>query len=170
MFSIKHLIVISGLVSVALTEYPTKERRDDAAFDLNHNSDIVQYRLPNHTHPETYDLSLVTRVDLGEFDYQGVVKIGILVDEPTRQIVLHKSRLTILDVKLTRVDGPTPLQVPLQPYTFNAMTELLSIVTNATILYPGEHLLLEISFSNTISVGRGGFFRHSYEDSAGNKT
>lgn len=170
MFSIKHLIVIGALVTVGLTAYPTKEKRDDAEFDLHHNSDIVDYRLPNHTHPESYDLSLVTRIDLGEFDYQGFVKIGIVVDEPTRQIVLHKSHLTILDVKLTRVDGPTPLQVPLQPYGFNAMTELLSIVTNGTILNTGERLVLEISFSNTIAIGRGGFFRHSYEDSTGNKT
>ena len=170
MFTVKHLIVLSSLVTVGLTEYPLKQN-DDAAFDLNHNSEIVYYRLPNHTHPETYDLFLHTRIDLDEFDYQGIVKIGIVVDEPTRQIVLHKNYLTVLNVKLTRLNGSTPVEVPLLPYTFNAMTELLTILTDGIIFNPGERLVLEINFTNTIAIGDGvGFFSYSYRESTGNKT
>lgn len=169
MFSIKNWIVISALVTVGLSEYPFKEKYDPA-FNLNHESEIVKYRLTNHTHPETYDLSLWTRIDLTDFDYQGVVKIGIVVDRPTRQIVLHKSRLTVLDVKLTRVNGPKPIQVPLLPHFFEPLTQLLTIPTNGTTLNTGERLVLEISFFNTIAVGGGGLFRYSYEDNTGKKT
>lgn len=170
MFTVKYLIVLSSLVTVGLTEYPLKQN-DDAEFDLYHNNELVKYRLPNHTHPETYDLSLRTRIDLGDFDYQGIVKIGIVVDEPTRQIVLHKSHLTVLNVKLTRLSGPTPVEVPLLPHIFNAMTELLTILTNGITFNSGERLVLEISFTNSITIGGGvGFFSYSYRDSTDNKT
>lgn len=168
MLIIKILFVISAVISVALTEYPFEGRYLTQSNGVL-NSGNVNYRLPNQSHPETYDISLVTRVDQGDFDYQGVVKIGIVVDEPTRQIVLHKSLLTVIEVKLTRVSGPPPQQVPLLPYTYDTVTELLTIPTNGTTLNAGDRLNLEISFSNALGTNRRGFFRMSYDDSAGNK-
>lgn len=171
MFSIKYLIVISVFVAIVSAQNRKKlKEKYDPAFNLNHENEIINHRLPNHTHPETYDLSLWTRIDLADFDYQGVVKIGIVVDHPTRQIVLHKSRLTILDVKLTRVNGPKPIQVPLLPYFFEAGNQQLTILTNGTFFNAGERLVLKITFYNEIAVGEGGLFRYSYEDIAGNKT
>lgn len=170
MFSLKYLIVASSLITAGLTEYQLNEivyNGEDS--ELPHNIEAVNYRLPNHIYPETYDLSLWTRLDLDDFDYQGVVKIGIAVSHPTRQIVLHKSQWTIVDVKLTMVNGSDPIEVPLSVYTFDAVTELLTIPTNGTILNAGERLVLEIRFINTFAIDGRGFFRQSYEDPEGNK-
>lgn len=169
MFSLKYLIVMSSLITAGLTEYPLNEIVYNGDSELIHNREAVNYRLPNHTYPETYDLSLWTRLDLDDFDYQGVVKIGIAVNHPTRQIVLHKSQWTIVDVKLVIVNGSEPVQVPLSPYTYDPVTELLTIPTKETILNAGERLVLEIRFINAIAINGRGFFRYSYKDLEGNK-
>lgn len=169
MLAAQIFLLISSVIAVVISEeYPLKIK-----YLVEHtetlNTNNVSYRLPNETHPETYDLSLVTRVDEGDFNYEGVVKIEIVVDSPTRKIVLHKSRLTVLDIKLTKITGAALELVPILPYTYDSVTEKLTISTSETILNTGDRLNLDISFVNVLSTDGRGFYRTSYDDSTGNK-
>lgn len=131
---------------------------------------VVAYRLPNHTHPESYDLTLSSRIDLNDFDFDGVVKIRIFVDSTTREIVLHGSELSIRRIRLARYSGSVPINVPLLPYNYDGVRELVTIATDGVTLTPGDRLLLEIVYSGTFRIDNTGFFRTSYINFDGNET
>lgn len=131
-------------------------------------ADGINYRLPNDTHPETYALTLRTRIDAGDFEYSGNVKIGVVIDQTTRKIVLHARRLTVNNVILTRQGQSIP--VNLLPFTYDVVTEFLTISTNGVDLRAGERLLLEINFTAQLSNSYRGFYSVSYTNTKGIET
>lgn len=126
------------------------------------NSEI-NYRLPNHTHPVSYDISLATRIDLGIFDFSGTVKIGIVVDQPTREIVLHASQLTIANVSLARIDGNATIAVITLPPEFDTDVEFVKVKTENVDFSVGDQLILEIGYNGILRTNVDGFFRTSYQ-------
>lgn len=165
MFLQKALVGILSLIAVASA---------NLHFELNHvdtpksTTDEVNYRLPNSTHPETYDISLFTRVDIGDFGFTGSVKIGIAVDHPTREIVLHARQLSIANIQLFRQNGNRFVEVKTLPYIYENVTEFLIITTYGVDLIPGDRLELDISYSGELRVVDSmGFHRLSYNGSDG---
>lgn len=164
-------LVIATFSAVAIADYPFPKHIanvDDPIFrDTGAN-----YRLPNDTHPETYELLLKTRVDAEDFDFSGHIKIGIVVDQPTRSIVLHTRKLTVENVTLARYNGTgsLPNSLDILPYTYDVVTEFLKITTNGIDLFAGDRLLLEIHYQSTLSLDRRGFYRSSYENTNGTLT
>lgn len=144
----------------------------DIPFDrkLFHVSDELpsdngtNYRLPNHTHPVKYYIGISSRIDLYNFDFRGVAQIDVVVDEPTRQIVLHASRLQILNITLSKyIENDTVLEpVALLPYTYDVVTNFLTISTDETDLEVGDKLILNIEYSGTMDTNRRGLYRSSY--------
>lgn len=132
--------------------------------------DVVNYRLPNHTHPETYELSLFTRIDEADFEFNGLVKIKVLVDRTTREVVLHSRNLAIENVRMSRFSGSVPIEVRLLPYEYDDVREFLMITTDGVTLTPGDRLLVEIAYIGTLRTDGAGFFRTSYTNANGNKT
>lgn len=166
MFLPKTLFGIATLLAIVLADVPFEVRRvEDTVF----REDGVNYRLPNTSHPETYDISLLTRVDSSEFDFRGFVKIGIVVDAPTREIVLHTRQLTISSVNLIRGAGTFPEVIPLLPWTFENVPEFLRIKTNGTDLRAGDRLVLEIIYNGVLRTDNAGFYRSSYISPDGTK-
>lgn len=144
-------------------------------FDIDYSeifanaNETSHYRLPNHTHPETYDISINTRIDLSQFNFTGVVKIGIFVDERTRQIVLHTRQLDVSQVNLFRLLGNSYTDVKVGNYILDQELEFLIIDTESEDLNPGDRLLLEIAYNGTLRMETYGFYRSSYTDMDGSK-
>lgn len=134
----------------------------------NVDQDLI-YRLPNTTYPSSYEISLFTRVDLSIFDFVGQVKINIAVASTTDEIVLHAKQLNITSIRLFRYSGTVPIDVKLQPYVYEKITEFLRIKTDGSILIAGDRLLLEILYTGTLRSDNAGFYRTSYVDEKGDQ-
>lgn len=163
MISLKSCIVTATLITVALASRPlTKSLGDINEFIFK--NDGIDYRLPNNTHPETYDLSLWSRIDRGEMDYRGLVKIEIVVDQPTQEIVLQHRRLSLNNITLSRLNGAIPVNVPILSYDYGIVHEFVVIITDGVALNVGDRLILEISYNGTLFSGIRGFFGYSYRN------
>lgn len=166
MFLLKQLLfIVIGYSSVL-----GLESHEPKAIEWILREDVVNYRLPNHTHPESYDLAMLTRVDLADFEFTGLMKIRVMVDHTTREIVLHARDLTIKSVRLARFSGTVPVDIRLQPHSYDDDTEFLTITTDGITLTPGDRLLLEIVYTGALRTDGVGFYRASYIDSSGNET
>lgn len=157
MFILRALIGIGSLISIVLA-ISSQELRPVGYSVLN--KDAIDYRLPNNTHPESYDISLVTRVDLEDFDFGGLVKIGIFVVHPTREICLHARQLVISNVKLFGADGL--IEVKTLPFKYDNVREFLKIPTDGVDLNTGDRLRLEITYHGALRNDGGGFYRSFY--------
>lgn len=157
MFKPHTLIGIGTLISIvlAISSFELKSV-DNSVLNI----DGTSYRLPNNTHPEAYDVSLVTRIDLENFDFSGLVKIRIVVDHPTREIVLHARQLVITNVKLSKALGL--VEVKTLPFKYDNVREFLKIPIDGIDLNTGDRLRLDISYHSALRKDGGGFCRSFY--------
>ncbi|XP_065073169.1 aminopeptidase N-like [Ochlerotatus camptorhynchus] len=122
------------------------------------------FRLPNSTIPTHYDLFIDTEIHNDNLDYNGTVKISINVLEDTKQIILHSSRSTLVELVL-KDDNQLPITVI--NHEFEIEKEFL-IVHVASALKNGSRVVLEIDFLNSINrTDQAGFYRTSYNDDNG---
>lgn len=169
MLLVKVFAAIVSYLTIVSASHPFDLRSVDSEVFDKADGD-VNYRLPNTTHPETYDISLLTRVDQNNFDFNGVVKIGIVVDQPTREIVLHARQLTVTRVQLARLSGNIPIDIQILPHTYEVVTEFLKITTNGVNLIPGDRLELHIAYSGILREDEMGFYKSSYINTNGTKS
>lgn len=132
-----------------------------------HDHGVLTYRLPNHTHPETYEISVATRIDSAIFTYDGYVKIGIIVDLPTSEIVLHMQSLDVLSVSLDRIVAGSSIKVNTLSYSHDKLTDFLRIKTNQSNFSAADRLNLHIVYNGTLSTEARGFYASEYTNSAG---
>ncbi|GAB0097801.1 Aminopeptidase [Sergentomyia squamirostris] len=99
------------------------------ANDVVENDD-VNYRLPNNTHPISYDLSFTTNIHAANFVYSGVANIVIEVTEATNVITMHSRAITIQSI-VVRAQGNT--QNLYSSNAHDADTEFLTITTTAQL-------------------------------------
>lgn len=159
MFRRGTLFGVASLLAIVYADIPYDQRRvDESIF----KTDGADYRLPNNTRPETYDISLTTRIDIEDFDFTGLVKIGIVVDHPTREIVLHARQLVIIEYQLFRREANGFVEVKTGPFQYDNVPEFLKIRTEGVALNTGDQLRLEITYKGNLRLDRGGFYRSSY--------
>lgn len=169
MFLTRTLLVLVGcMATIAWAAHPFDTRQVDPS--IFERASTVNYRLPNTTHPESYDISLSTRIDKDMFDFFGHVRIAVVVDETTNEIVLHTRQLVVSDVRLVRFSGNVPIPVALQPHTYDVVPEFLKIRTVSQNLMAGDRLSLEITYNGTLRNDMLGFYRSSYINGAGVRT
>lgn len=155
MFSLRiALWILSALTLVFATDVDLERQQN------------VNYRLPNNTHPETYDISITTRIDLDDFAFTGRVTIGIVVDYPTSEIVVHARQLNISTVSL-RQRGR---EVRIRPFTYDAVPEFLTIKSDENAFSVGDRLELVVTYNGTLRTDDSGFYRSAYTNTNGNKT
>lgn len=121
--------------------------------DISH----LSYRLPNDTRPETYNISLRTRICDGDFNYDGLVSIQILVMNATRNVTIHSHELSIHDIQL--IDIQSSSTIDLLPWRINSDTDFLIIPTENAELQPGNRYRLDIKFSGELNTKSVGFYR-----------
>ncbi|XP_031633026.1 aminopeptidase N-like [Contarinia nasturtii] len=124
----------------------------------------ITYRLPNNTKPETYDITITTRIDEGLFDFDGKVAIQIVALESTNSITLHYRQLTITSQSLRKVDDNS--MIALDDYKYDKTTELLTFPTK-TQLEKDKKYILTIEYKGELRTDRAGFYRASYVDAIG---
>lgn len=129
---------------------------------LNKNDRNVGYRLPNFTYPISYDISWTSRIDQGDFNFIGQVKIKIAVEEDTREIVVHAKQINLTSIRLSRFTASDLTDLPLQPHTYDSIREFVHIKTNGPLLVAGDRLLLDITYTGSLRTDNGGIYRTSY--------
>lgn len=133
-------------------------------FKIDTTTDLITYRLPNNTKPETYDITLVTNIDKNNFNFSGKVDINIFVLEASSEITLHARQLTIESVKLFVHANKN--EIKLYPFTYNETTEFLTIPTQ-TQLQKGINYILTVEYTGELRSDLFGFYRSFYIDSQG---
>lgn len=125
--------------------------------ELSSDALEVNYRLPNTTRPELYDLTIRTRVDEGDFAFFGIVKIDIFVIESTTSIILHSLYQNIDEIQLES-EG---LVVFIEQFSYNGTLQFLNISTLEP-LKGGNRYTLQIKYNSTLREDYLGFYRTSY--------
>lgn len=132
--------------------------------DFTFAPDEVNYRLPNNTKPETYDISITTDIAHEIFEFSGTVKIGVRALNITDSITLHQRQLKIDRINLETEFG---LNVRVLPPHYDPVTEFLTIYTTDEPLLPANLYFLTITYKGTLREDMGGFYRSSYTNSDG---
>lgn len=133
--------------------------------DADDNS-IENYRLPNVSRPMRYDLYLRTGVHEGDFDFSGIVTIKIKILEPTTTIVLHQRQLTIDQVD--HVDAAGTVLTPTLAHSYESLREFLTITLPAQMNVDAE-IFLKITYHGILRTDNTGFYRASYNNTAGDR-
>lgn len=127
----------------------------------------IQYRLPNDTRPETYDIYISTTIHNENFTFEGTVSILLLVTSETSSITLHSHRLhTIHDVSLQEEGSSTPIL--LGSTAFDNSNNFLTIPLLTGVLENEKRYLLHIVFAGMLQDDPRGFYKSSYIDDNGN--
>lgn len=127
---------------------------------------VIQYRLPNDTKPESYDIYISTNIHSGDFNFEGTVSILISVLSETSSIRLHSHRLhTIHDISL--LEEGSGDSVPLGIETYDNDNNFLTIPLLTGVLESGKRYLLHIVFDGILQDDPRGFYKSSYIDDSG---
>lgn len=131
-----------------------------------HKDGQYNYRLPNNTKPETYDITLKTYLEKDEFHFDGSVKIQFRVLETTSEIKLHHRNLkihsvNIVDNQLLLLDSPKSTQLK-----YDNITDILTINTRNELI-KGKVYSLIIDYKGELIEGFKGFFKTYFIDSNG---
>ncbi|XP_015605963.1 aminopeptidase N [Cephus cinctus] len=132
-----------------------KELQDRLESSLTH-------RLPSNVVPDAYDLKIYTQIAIGNFTYQGEVKIQLKVLSSTNIITIHKDNLTILEKQTTVYSTVNQSNnfYTILAQDYNEKTQFYS-VRLMEFLKPGNYVLA-LSFVGEVNDGLFGFYRSSY--------
>lgn len=130
---------------------------------VNTNIKSINYRLPNNTKPEHYDLTLNTRVDQNDFNFSGRVVIKLRALEESPNITIHARQLKIEAIKLVTISGAP---INLNPYTYDNITEFLVIPSQSKLQRDAQYILF-VDYSGVLRAGGHGIYRSSYTNSKG---
>lgn len=160
------LLALLACVAIAAAGNPLLYKQfpiDEIQKIQPRQNEVINYRLPNNTVPESYNVQFTTLVHEGDPAFSGTVEITIAVAIPTTSIVLHHRQLTIGTITLTNVGGGNVNLAP-EPYPYDPITEFLTInlAAPATPLPVGGRYILRIPFSGTLRTDQGGFYLSTY--------
>ena len=143
---------------------------DDFNFDdvviPKFNPSALSFRLPNNTVPIHYDVSLLTDIHLGNFDFFGTVTIDIRVVEETETITIHYRQLAISSIDLLDFSG----RILESNVNFEQIEEVEFLVIKPRLM------LIELNRYKVVIRYRGllrtddyGFYRASYFNEEGRR-
>lgn len=118
------------------------------------------YRLPSNSVPESYNITLTTRIHEGRKEFSGTVEIGLRTILDSTNITIHQRRLTITKVELWRRNNATILE-PIKNLTFDSVTEKYTILTNH-VLPLNTSYTLKIAYNGTLRQDEAGFYESWY--------
>ena len=119
---------------------------------------VQDYRLPKNVTPKRYEIHLTP--DLKAFTFQGGVRIAVVVNEATDDVVLNALELEIDSVAAERAGKSIVAKAELEPAKERAHLRF------AEKLAPGEWTI-KISFRGILNDKLHGFYRSQYHDAAG---
>lgn len=119
-------------------------------------------RLPNNTIPIRYDVFFTTRINVGDFNYDGHVDIEILCVEPTSTVVLHNRISQISRVIFKSGTAETTIT----NFSTDEETEFLTIQLDSPLV-KDQQFILSIDFTGEHAVDNVGWYRASYTSDNG---
>lgn len=150
-----------GLLTIACAIHNVSS---DRPLDHNYVSILDEkdgeqnYRLPNNTIPETYDITLTTRVDKKDSNFSGTVIIQLIAIESSNSITIHQRQLNILTQKLKKINTNSDISLEV---SYDKTTELLTFKTG-TLLEKDQKYLLTITYSGELRKDKKGFYLAEY--------
>lgn len=127
------------------------------------SEDPAKYRLPTNITPNTYTISVKPYLEIGNFTFDGHVKIEAEVERGTSEIVLHSAAIDHHTVTVTA--NKTNVNVT------NVRSEEkydFCIIELAEKLEPKTKLIIEIAYTGHLNATElRGFYKSSYVDEAG---
>lgn len=135
--------------------------------ESNLNDNKVNYRLPNHVKPMSYDIRLNPHLVPDNFTFDGEVLIHIEILNTTRILKLHTRQLTIdkKDISL-RTESKSDVY-DLTTSDYNNETEMLSLGFDKDLSI--GYYILHLKFTGVLSEKRTGFYRNAYTNDAGDE-
>lgn len=130
--------------------------------NIDYETSNINFRLPNNTVPENYNISLRTWINEGNFTFTGIVTIDVRPTEPTDFITVHQEGFNIGDIRLFSEDG----DIPIEPAEYNETLDFLTIPTSVN-LNPRQRYSLRIEYTGTLRDDDLGFYRSSYVNDSG---
>lgn len=115
------------------------------------------HRLPQDTHPNTYDITLYP--DFSTDNFTGSVTIAVVVTEQRSFLLLHTKYLEITKTLLASLTGQ---EVPLANAFEYAKNEFWVMIASSTIK-PGQYTL-HLQFRGSLTKDIVGFYRSVYTD------
>lgn len=120
----------------------------------------LNYRLPNETYPEHYDIKITTDVHLGEKAFRGEVVIDIVVVNSTRKIVLHALEISISDVNII---NPATGRTEQMLHEYEPERQFLILRHKyGRVFRRGSRWKLAISYNGQLREDLNGLFFSSY--------
>jgi puromycin-sensitive aminopeptidase len=128
----------------------------------------TSHRLPDHVRPHRYDL--VLEPDLEAATFTGSVSIGVLVERPSREIVLHALDLQIHSASVIAIEDPAA-----DPSTGTPTVDVVDMSTDdddeTVTLTLSEELAagaarVELTFSGVLNDQLVGFYRSTFHTDA----
>lgn len=117
------------------------------------------FRLPNNTRPMTYDISLRTWIDQGNFSFTGSVRIGIVALESTNSITVQHRGLSIENVRVLSEYNDS---ISIGDIAYDNIFEFLTIPIASSNLTEGSTYFVEIEYSGQMITYSSGFYARSY--------
>lgn len=114
-------------------------------------------RLPRTSYPLSYDITLATNVHNGARNFNGFVKILIVVEEGTSRLTVHSRGSGIQSVVLL---NSADAAVNIETFVLETDKSFLHIDPVAP-LTAGTYTL-EITYTAQLNTGTNGFYRSSY--------
>ncbi|XP_065372517.1 aminopeptidase N-like [Calliphora vicina] len=135
--------------------------------DSEGNTEIsLNYRLPNETYPEHYDITLTTNVHTGEKSYKGEVTIYLVVVKPTAKIVVHARQLKEFNVNIASLSAEEWEE--LEP-EYDEERDFLILNRKRDIPFAADtKWKLSLTYSSELREDKVGFYMSTYKDAKGN--
>lgn len=116
------------------------------------------YRLPTNISPRKYFISVTPYLEIGNFSFDGYVKIEANVVQPTKQIILHSAEIEHHTINVT----VNNIKLNITSYTTRKEYDFL-VINLATELVDKTQLTIEITYTGSLNTSElRGFYKSSY--------
>ncbi|XP_012288914.1 putative aminopeptidase-2 isoform X2 [Orussus abietinus] len=133
-------------------------------FYNNDPTFTTEYRLPLDIIPKKYHIEVTPYFVVGNFTFDGFVRINAEVQRATKTITLHANAINYSKVSVIVDKAPRPIKnIKKQPKYHFWVIELESELPR------GTSLLIEITYNGVLNTEMNGFYRSSYTNKKGRK-
>lgn len=122
----------------------------------------VDYRLPTTIYPSIYEVYLSPYLAVGNFTFDGSVRIVATVNEQTDEIVLHYNEITVASITI----NANSTAIAISSTKYDSTTDKYTILLE-TELQAGTIIEINITYVGTLDDDMEGFYRSSYINAAG---
>lgn len=160
------LIVVLIFITSVTSKLATKENELFSQRTKRSDQSNGYYRLPNNSHPISYDLWIMTDIHKGDLKFNGRVKIQIKIIEESETITMHSRDIIIDTVDL--YDKTENLNKSSLEFRNEKLQDFL-VISLPPFLNVNDEIMLDISYYGNMSNEMSGLYATSYQNEAKEK-